>query len=216
MDLIRLDVGGLKHKVYKDTLLKFPDTFLGRLIADVNSPLAKKNKHGYYFIDRNPVLFAFVLDFYRTGRIVYPTIVEKKDFQEELKFWGLYIEDPPSKSLLHINDIVDFSKLCSIFEKYKVHHNINEIWRAEILFSRMSASIEHALVKSIRENWSIPPPEEFLSAFNIDIIETVQIPIILDNGRYLITYRDIKRYYSKVQYHLLFKGDSTTIIYYRY
>lgn len=42
-----------------------------------------------YFFDRHPGVFAQILNYYRTGKLHYPTDVCGPLFEEELEFWGL-------------------------------------------------------------------------------------------------------------------------------
>ncbi|XP_015598732.1 potassium voltage-gated channel protein Shaw [Cephus cinctus] len=81
-----LNVGGVRHETYKATLKKIPATRLSRLTeALVNyDPVLNE-----YFYDRHPGVFAQVLNYYRTGKLHYPTDVCGPLFEEELEFWGL-------------------------------------------------------------------------------------------------------------------------------
>ncbi|XP_043279975.1 potassium voltage-gated channel protein Shaw-like isoform X2 [Venturia canescens] len=81
-----LNVGGVRHETYKATLKKIPATRLSRLTeALVNyDPILNE-----YFFDRHPGVFAQVLNYYRTGKLHYPSDVCGPLFEEELDFWGL-------------------------------------------------------------------------------------------------------------------------------
>ncbi|ESO06119.1 hypothetical protein HELRODRAFT_64770 [Helobdella robusta] len=83
---IVLNIGGIRHETYKATLKKIPATRLSRLTeALVNyDPVLNE-----YFFDRHPGVFAQVLNYYRTGKLHYPTDVCGPLFEEELEFWGL-------------------------------------------------------------------------------------------------------------------------------
>ncbi|KAM0736475.1 Potassium voltage-gated channel protein Shaw [Formica fusca] len=85
-DRVTLNVGGIRHETYKATLKKIPATRLSRLTeALVNyDPVLNE-----YFYDRHPDVFAQVLNYYRTGKLHYPTDVCGPLFEEELEFWGL-------------------------------------------------------------------------------------------------------------------------------
>ncbi|XP_067211460.1 potassium voltage-gated channel protein Shaw-like isoform X2 [Linepithema humile] len=85
-DRVILNVGGVRHETYKTTLKKIPATRLSRLTkALVNyDPVLNE-----YFYDRHPGVFAQVLNYYRTGKLHYPTDVCGPLFEEELEFWGL-------------------------------------------------------------------------------------------------------------------------------
>lgn len=108
MDIVKLNVGGRVHQTTISTINKFPDTLLGKLLDKSNESIAKKDQDGCFFFDRNPDLFSFVLDFYRTGEIVYPTYVTKDDFLNEVKFWGI---DVTNEEFPTIDEIVNWNSL---------------------------------------------------------------------------------------------------------
>jgi len=81
-----LNCGGIRHEVYKATLKKIPATRLSRLTEALANydPLLNE-----YFFDRHPGVFAQILNYYRTGKLHYPTDVCGPLFEEELEYWGL-------------------------------------------------------------------------------------------------------------------------------
>ncbi|KAK7067564.1 hypothetical protein SK128_019033 [Halocaridina rubra] len=81
-----LNVGGIRHETYKATLKKIPATRLSRLTENLANYDPILNE---YFFDRHPGVFAQVLNYYRTGKLHYPTDVCGPLFEEELEFWGL-------------------------------------------------------------------------------------------------------------------------------
>ena len=83
---IVLNVGGIRFETYKTTLKKIPATRLSRLTeALVNyDPVLNE-----YFFDRHPGVFSQILNYYRTGKLHYPSHVCGPLFEEELEFWGL-------------------------------------------------------------------------------------------------------------------------------
>uniref|UniRef100_A0A336MSP2 CSON006161 protein n=1 Tax=Culicoides sonorensis TaxID=179676 RepID=A0A336MSP2_CULSO len=81
-----LNVGGIRHETYKATLKKIPATRLSRLTEALGNYDPILNE---YFFDRHPGVFAQVLNYYRTGKLHYPTDVCGPLFEEELAFWGL-------------------------------------------------------------------------------------------------------------------------------
>jgi len=81
-----LNVGGLRHETYKTTLKKIPATRLSRLTEALANYDPILNE---YFFDRHPVVFAQILNYYRTGKLHYPTDVCGPLFEQELEFWGL-------------------------------------------------------------------------------------------------------------------------------
>lgn len=103
---VRLNVGGRIHVTQKATLLKYPETLLARGLT--RPELFKTEEDGSYFFDRNPDLFSYVLDFYRTGELVYPTMISQEAFNKELQFWGIKVEFDDFPKL---EDIVNFNLL---------------------------------------------------------------------------------------------------------
>ena len=86
---IVINVGGIRHETYVNTLRNIPDTRLfwitenGTQLADYD---AEKSE---YFFDRHPGVFVQILNFYRTGKLHCPMDVCGPLFEEELSFWGI-------------------------------------------------------------------------------------------------------------------------------
>ncbi|KAM4601529.1 delayed-rectifier potassium channel regulatory subunit KCNS3-like isoform 1-T2 [Polymixia lowei] len=94
-DQVHLNVGGVRHEVDRDTLLRFPRTRLARLLrckseaailelCDDYSPAEKE-----YYFDRNPRVFLCVLNFYHTGRIHMMEELCVFSFSQEIEYWGI-------------------------------------------------------------------------------------------------------------------------------
>uniref|UniRef100_A0A8C4RK84 BTB domain-containing protein n=1 Tax=Erpetoichthys calabaricus TaxID=27687 RepID=A0A8C4RK84_ERPCA len=98
---IILNVGGTRHETYRNTLKTLPGTRLALLAADPDSDFGvdqQQQVSGYieynpknneYFFDRHPGVFAYVLNYYRTGKLHCPADVCGPLFEEELAFWGI-------------------------------------------------------------------------------------------------------------------------------
>lgn len=83
---IILNIGGTRFETNRTTLKKIPATRLSRLteaLANYDSLLNE------YFFDRHPGVFSQILNYYRTGKLHYPTNVCGPLFETELEFWGL-------------------------------------------------------------------------------------------------------------------------------
>lgn len=83
---VTLNVGGIRFETYKTTLKKIPATRLSRLTENLANYDPVLNE---FFFDRHPGVFAQILNYYRTGKLHYPTNVCGPLFEEELEFWGL-------------------------------------------------------------------------------------------------------------------------------
>ncbi|CAF1127967.1 unnamed protein product [Rotaria sordida] len=81
-----LNVGGIRHETYKATLKKIPATRLSRLTEALSNYDSVLNE---FYFDRHPGVFAQILNYYRTGKLHYPTDVCGPLFETELEYWGL-------------------------------------------------------------------------------------------------------------------------------
>ncbi|XP_041110180.1 potassium voltage-gated channel subfamily C member 2-like isoform X1 [Polyodon spathula] len=98
---IILNVGGTRHETYRNTLKTLPGTRLALLASesDTESGVDQRQqvagyiefnpKNNRYFFDRHPGVFAYVLNYYRTGKLHCPADVCGPLFEEELAFWGI-------------------------------------------------------------------------------------------------------------------------------
>lgn len=91
-DKIIINVGGTRHETYKSTLRTLPGTRLAWL-ADPD-PDSTDSDHvpptnPEVFFDRHPGIFAYILNYYRTGKLHCPADVCGPLFEEELAFWGI-------------------------------------------------------------------------------------------------------------------------------
>lgn len=70
-DLLTLNVGGVQYTTTRNTLLRYPESMLGKMF-DGNFVPSCKDKDGNHFIDRDGELFRYVLNFLRSGRLKLP------------------------------------------------------------------------------------------------------------------------------------------------
>ncbi|KAJ8377736.1 hypothetical protein AAFF_G00254090 [Aldrovandia affinis] len=94
-ELISLNVGGFRQKVDHGTLLRFPQTRLGRLLHCHTEEAILELCDDYcaadreYYFDRNPGVFRCVLNFYQTGRIHLMEELCVFSFSQEIEYWGI-------------------------------------------------------------------------------------------------------------------------------
>lgn len=102
-DVIELNVGGVVYATSLDTLTKVPDSLLGQTFAGVGGVVGGegqrvsvggkafgKDGKGRCFIDRDGVLFRFVLDYLRNQRLVLPECFhERERLRLEAEFYQL-------------------------------------------------------------------------------------------------------------------------------
>ncbi|CAG8476725.1 11292_t:CDS:2 [Funneliformis mosseae] len=111
---IILNVGGIKYETYRSTLTAYPDTLLGTMFQQRNHALLHPMNDNEYFIDRNGRAFHYILEFYRTGEILWPNcgdddgeslstakiccaLVTRKELSKELDYFQIPI--PKEKSI---------------------------------------------------------------------------------------------------------------------
>ncbi|CAG8690010.1 11537_t:CDS:2 [Rhizophagus irregularis] len=68
---IVLNVGGVKYETYRSTLTAHPKTFLGTMFHPRNQAMLHPVNGNEYFIDRNGHAFHYIMEYYRTGNIVW-------------------------------------------------------------------------------------------------------------------------------------------------
>lgn len=82
---LTLNVSGRHYDAWLQTIERFPDTLLG----SEEREYFRDADTGEYFFDRDPDLFRYILNFYRTGRIHLPRDVCFTAFVDEMAFFGI-------------------------------------------------------------------------------------------------------------------------------
>lgn len=92
--VIELNVGGVLYTTSLDTLIKQPDTQFAAIFTGREQ--IPKDSKGRYFLDRDGVLFRYILDYLRDGSIILPDCFrEKERLRKEAEKYSL-----PGSSLL--------------------------------------------------------------------------------------------------------------------
>ncbi|CAG8601235.1 15580_t:CDS:2 [Acaulospora morrowiae] len=96
---IILNVGGFRYETLCSTLRAYPQTLLGTMFHERNNALLHPTNGNEYFFDRNGRAFHYILEYYRTGEIVWPndeptqlcacTQVTKKELFKELDYFQI-------------------------------------------------------------------------------------------------------------------------------
>ena len=81
-----INVGGRRFVTWKNTLKRFPQTLLG--CDELAARFYDKDKDEY-FIDRDPHLFRYILNYYRCGKLHRSHEDCIASFEEELEFYGI-------------------------------------------------------------------------------------------------------------------------------
>lgn len=93
-DWITLNVGGKYFVTSKSTLTsKEPESMLARMFAEDNDGYyfipSTVDKNGAYLIDRSPKYFEPLLNYLRTGQLIYDADVNPEGILEEARFFGI-------------------------------------------------------------------------------------------------------------------------------
>ncbi|CAI2174152.1 8409_t:CDS:2 [Funneliformis geosporum] len=93
---IILNVGGIKYETYASTLTSHPDTLLGTMFQDKNRALLHPQAENTYFFDRNGYAFRYIMEFYRTGKLLLSerdkdkvTFVTLDEIKKEIKYFRI-------------------------------------------------------------------------------------------------------------------------------
>ena len=89
-ELVKLNIGGVQFLTRACTLRTFPETRLGRLSYKSEEYMA--DDHWFYF-DRSPIIFPYILDAYRSGTFHFPNHLCCAAVRDEMSFWNLRVCD---------------------------------------------------------------------------------------------------------------------------
>lgn len=97
---LTINVSGMKFQTWESTLLRFPDSLLG---SGETMQQFYDDQRKEYFLDRDPYLFKFVLNYYRYGKLHCSQEDCPAAFEEELQFYGFSIYDVDNCCWEHCN-----------------------------------------------------------------------------------------------------------------
>ncbi|XP_066999151.1 BTB/POZ domain-containing protein KCTD16 [Anabrus simplex] len=87
--VVELNVGGVFYTTALSTLTRDADSLLAQMFSGKVSPPPRDSK-GKYFLDRDGVLFRYVLDFLRNQALILPECFrEKERLRQEALYFGL-------------------------------------------------------------------------------------------------------------------------------
>lgn len=86
-----INVGGTVYTVDTDTIMKYPTTMLGVMLSTRWEE--SRSEDDEFFLDRDPVRFRYILDFYRDGTICIPLTMSKKEMLREADYFALPVTD---------------------------------------------------------------------------------------------------------------------------
>lgn len=89
-DLIELNVGGVFYSTFLSTLTQEKESRLGQMFNGTAKTKLVKDSKGKYFIDRDGVLFRYVLDYLRNQKLTLPeNFHEKERLKQEAEYYNL-------------------------------------------------------------------------------------------------------------------------------
>lgn len=85
-----INVGGVRFETYASTLQSFPGTKLASLAEPAPSDAQNYDPQlNEFFFDRNPKVFGYILDYFRTKQLHCSDNMCRSALMEELSFWEL-------------------------------------------------------------------------------------------------------------------------------
>ena len=82
---IIFNISGRKFETWRSTLDRYPSTLLG---SDEKDYFFDQETREFFF-DRDPELFRYILNYYRSGKLHYPRGECASSFDDELSFFGI-------------------------------------------------------------------------------------------------------------------------------
>lgn len=175
--IVKLNVGGKKFVTYKKNFDKYPDSSLSvfiskkeKMLKNIGLNSKNRDKHGkevekksikndFYFIDRDPQIFQYVISFLRNDKL--PIFMASSDeilFYEELEYWGINLKIKKSQyySLLKFDEnwcanTLSLDENCSIVNK---HNSTHGIVFTKLCLDRHNSYIEFKVEMKIPSNGS--------------------------------------------------------------
>ncbi|XP_055333491.1 BTB/POZ domain-containing protein KCTD16-like [Paramacrobiotus metropolitanus] len=89
-EVIELNVGGVLYSTTTSTLVRDSESLLAKMFQSGSAITLPKDSKGRYFLDRDGVLFRYVLDYLRQGRLILPeNFYEKERLKAEADHFKL-------------------------------------------------------------------------------------------------------------------------------
>ncbi|XP_022241071.1 BTB/POZ domain-containing protein KCTD12-like [Limulus polyphemus] len=104
--VVELNVGGVFYTTSLKTLTSDADSLLGQLFTNKGSKPVPRDSKGKYFIDRDGVLFRYVLDFLRNQKLLLPENFHERDrLRREAEYFILpaMVECIPTLSTMQVS-----------------------------------------------------------------------------------------------------------------
>lgn len=118
VETVKFNVGGQHYEVSRSFLSLHPNTMLAKSASEQ----WQRDPNKEIFIDRNGIIFSFVLDYLRDGKVDLPCTVRKEAVMRELVYYGVENIDNDA-----INDQNSLSKAASNLNSIKMEATILDI-----------------------------------------------------------------------------------------
>mmetsp|Transcript_22656 Transcript_22656/g.43001 ORF Transcript_22656/g.43001 Transcript_22656/m.43001 type:complete len:221 (-) Transcript_22656:60-722(-) len=114
---VTINVGGTARVVAVGTIMNYPETMLGAMLSTRWEQSGVESKD--IFIDRDPIRFRYILDFYRDGKITIPLTMSKAEMLREADYFALPVTVTDIE--FDKSDIVSLRKAVTTFENTLVN-----------------------------------------------------------------------------------------------
>ncbi|KAG9298186.1 hypothetical protein G9A89_000154 [Geosiphon pyriformis] len=109
-----LDIGGVKYETYYTTLTAYPDTRLVSFFLNVQNDTLTGAENPEFFFKRNGKAFHYIMEFYRTGKILWSPnaicdneVIDLKELQRELLYFQIpFIDSPKLNSHIKLGTVL--------------------------------------------------------------------------------------------------------------
>ncbi|CAG8610918.1 10487_t:CDS:2 [Acaulospora colombiana] len=137
---IILNIGGVKYETYRSTLTAYPETLLGTMFHERNNLLLRPMNNNEFFFDRDPQVFRYIIQYYRTGKLVFPndSAISRQELLNEMDFFQIPLTSsqnlhaPPRSSFPTtaqyakiVDEFVEAIKFSIIETSWNFHETVN-------------------------------------------------------------------------------------------
>lgn len=146
-DLVRLNVGGIRCEVSRDTLTLYE----GSLLASLASTWNEDKFNSEIFVFRDGHLFAYVLDYLRSGKVHLPYSITRAALKEELDHFQI----PADMNKIFVER--DYFSIDRLNQEIKEHRAAIEEKEREVAAIIESYRLAHKLTASVSKHgfdWS--------------------------------------------------------------
>lgn len=117
-DVIIVNISGQKFFISRGNMNRTNDNYLKTYVS-LNRPNYKDTiNYEQYFFDRKPQLFQYIVEWYRNGQIIFPSLesgILREEFLTELDFWNIKYPDFYNQ-LYRTSNINDYKKIESYID----------------------------------------------------------------------------------------------------